>query len=100
MELTRRHPLLDLPSPIRTERRICTIDCIDFIRAEIKTVSLAGIRVLEVGAYDVNGSVRDLVRGGAATYVGVDIVPGPGVDVVAMSKISRRVSARIPLMLW
>ena len=62
---------------------MCTTDCIDFIRAEIETVSLAGMRVLEVGAYDVNGSIGDLVRkGGAATYVGVDIVPGPGVDVV------------------
>jgi len=62
---------------------MCTTDCIDFIRAEIETVSLAGMRVLEVGAYDVNGSIGDLVRkGGAANYVGVDIVPGPGVDVL------------------
>lgn len=62
---------------------MCTVDCIEFIRAEIETVSLEGMRVLEVGAYDVNGSIGDLVRrAGAAAYVGVDIVPGPGVDVV------------------
>src|SRR5262249_32046337 len=37
--------------------------------------------VLEIGSWDVNGSVRRLFAG--ATYLGVDIVPGPGVDVVA-----------------
>jgi len=62
---------------------MCTIGCIGFIRAELENVGLAGMRVLEVGAYDVNGSVRGLVgRGRPAAYVGVDIVSGPGVDVV------------------
>jgi len=65
------------------EVQMCTTDCIDFIRAELETVSLAGMRVLEVGAYDVNGSIREIVgSGGPAEYVGVDIVSGPGVDVV------------------
>lgn len=36
--------------------------------------------VLEVGSYDVNGSCRPLFSG--AIYVGVDRIPGPGVDVV------------------
>lgn len=36
-------------------------------------------RVLEVGSYDVNGTVRDLFRS-AAEYVGVDLIEGPGVD--------------------
>ncbi len=35
--------------------------------------------VLEVGSYDVNGSVRPLFADQAG-YVGVDVVPGPGVD--------------------
>lgn len=35
--------------------------------------------VLEVGSYDVNGSVRPLFPT-ASRYVGVDIVGGPGVD--------------------
>lgn len=38
--------------------------------------------VIEVGSYDVNGSVRPLFSG-ARSYLGVDIRPGPGVDVVA-----------------
>lgn len=38
------------------------------------------IRVLEVGSYSVNGSIRALYP--AAEYVGVDLVDGPCVDLV------------------
>lgn len=38
-------------------------------------------QVAEIGSYDVNGSIRSFVTG-AARYVGVDLVAGPGVDVV------------------
>lgn len=38
-------------------------------------------RVLEVGSFDVNGSVRPHFAG-VAEYIGLDIRPGPGVDVV------------------
>ena len=38
------------------------------------------VSVLEIGSYDVNGSVRSLFD--ATKYVGVDLVPGPCVDVV------------------
>ena len=37
--------------------------------------------VLEIGSYDVNGTVRKLFAA-AGHYVGVDLVEGPGVDVV------------------
>lgn len=37
-------------------------------------------RVLEIGSYDVNGSIRACMP--AKDYVGVDLVSGPGVDVV------------------
>jgi len=43
---------------------------------------VSGARVLEIGAYDVNGSVRQLFAG-AKDYTGVDLIEGPGVDVVA-----------------
>jgi hypothetical protein len=43
-------------------------------------VGYAPDRVLEFGSYDVNGSVRDLFPG--TLYVGLDIRPGPGVDMV------------------
>ena len=38
-------------------------------------------RVVEIGAADVNGSIRPFFSG--ANYIGVDLAPGPGVDVVA-----------------
>lgn len=40
--------------------------------------------VLEVGSYDENGSVREIFeKGHCFIYTGVDMRPGPGVDVVA-----------------
>jgi SAM-dependent methyltransferase len=39
-------------------------------------------RVLEVGSADVYGTIRSLFSG-AEEYIGVDLAPGPGVDVVA-----------------
>ena len=43
---------------------------------------VAGARIVEIGSYDVNGSVRSLFSD-ADTYIGVDLQDGPGVDVVA-----------------
>lgn len=39
------------------------------------------VDVVEVGSRDLNGSVRPLFAG-ASSYVGIDVVAGPGVDVV------------------
>jgi len=40
--------------------------------------------VLDVGSYDVNGNFRDIVTNRPGwQYTGVDLVPGPNVDVVA-----------------
>ena len=38
-------------------------------------------RVVDVGSANVNGSYRDLFEG-CAEYIGVDMQPGPGVDIV------------------
>lgn len=38
-------------------------------------------RVIEIGSYDVNGSVRDLFP--ESDYTGIDVRPGRGVDMVA-----------------
>lgn len=40
-----------------------------------------GVRVLEVGSLNINGTVRDFFTD--CDYIGVDVAPGPGVDVVA-----------------
>lgn len=42
-----------------------------------------GMRVLEVGSYDVNGSVRPLFN--QTDYTGIDVEEGPGVDLVLSS---------------
>lgn len=41
-----------------------------------------GMLVLDVGSLDVNGTHRPLVEAQGGRYVGLDIVPGPNVDVV------------------
>lgn len=39
--------------------------------------------VLDVGSYDVNGTYRPLVEGRGWRYTGLDVAPGPNVDVVS-----------------
>ena len=42
-------------------------------------------RVIEIGSFDVNGEVRSLFRQfDLEEYVGVDLVEGPGVDIVSL----------------
>lgn len=40
--------------------------------------------VLDVGSFDVNGTFRPLIVERGWEYTGLDMVPGPNVDVVAM----------------
>jgi SAM-dependent methyltransferase len=48
----------------------------------VNTPLIKGASIIEIGAFDVNGSVRRHFSG-ASSYVGVDLVEGPGVDLVA-----------------
>src|SRR5437660_12882406 len=50
--------------------------------AEANQRLITGAKVLEIGSYDVNGSVRSLFSA-AHEYVGVDLQGGPGVDLIA-----------------
>jgi len=62
---------------------MCDHLCLDFVRSSLTAVEIAGKSVIEVGSYDVNGSARSILQPmGPSRYVGVDIAPGPGVDVV------------------
>jgi SAM-dependent methyltransferase len=47
-------------------------------------------RVLEVGSCNVNGSIREAFQPGAELYLGIDIAPGPGVDLVMRSQEIRQ----------
>lgn len=53
-----------------------------FCANQIDRHHLAAVSTLEVGSYDVNGSVRSLFTG---PYIGVDMQAGPGVDRVAVA---------------
>lgn len=46
--------------------------------------AFTGVSVLEVGSLDINGTVRDFFD--STDYVGVDVAPGKGVDVVAQGE--------------
>lgn len=71
---------------------MCTQGCMEFVERRCAQLDLSGKRVLEVGAYDVNGSVRGAVsRWQPSEYVGVDVVPGPGVDLTCdVTNLARR----------
>ena len=40
----------------------------------------SNLKVLEIGSYIVNGTIRPYFEG--SQYIGVDLIPGPGVDIV------------------
>lgn len=46
-----------------------------------KNITFNPGRVLEIGSQNINGSIRDLFED-ADEYVGIDMVEGPGVDLV------------------
>lgn len=52
-----------------------------FVARAVAGIDMAGRRVLEIGSYNVNGSVRPLFAG-CAEYVGIDTRPGRDVDLV------------------
>lgn len=53
---------------------------LDFVKRSTRKRKVQ--RVLDVGSADINGSARELFDLEAVEYVGVDLDPGPGVDVV------------------
>ena len=62
---------------------MCSPAVVSFVDRVLPSHLVGGRRVLEVGALDVNGSVRSVVQSrGPAEYIGVDITSGPGVDAV------------------
>ncbi len=54
---------------------------LEFIRRASSDFSIPAGRVLEVGSYNINGSPREVIPADGG-YTGVDMMPGPGVDIV------------------
>ncbi|HBG78406.1 MAG TPA: methyltransferase type 11 [Phycisphaerales bacterium] len=60
---------------------MCNISCIDFGKACIKKEEVKGKAVIEIGSYNVNGSLRSIIEAlEPDSYIGIDIESGPGVD--------------------
>lgn len=60
---------------------MCTKNCLRFGWRNIRKEDVEGKRVIEVGSYNVNGSLRDFVLSfKPSKYIGVDIQPGKCVD--------------------
>jgi SAM-dependent methyltransferase len=60
---------------------MCNHACLRFAQENLKEDELRGKDVLEVGSLNVNGSLRSvLTHCRPASYLGVDIAHGPGVD--------------------
>lgn len=54
-----------------------------FFKESITDIMIKGKAVLEVGSYDVNGSVRPFIESlGVKSYLGIDFIDGPMVDKV------------------
>jgi len=52
----------------------------NLMREIVEKYKIGGATVVDVGSYDVNGTYKELFSGGK--YIGVDIFPGPNVDVL------------------
>jgi len=62
---------------------MCHKACLDFVEKAFADCDFDGLNVLEVGSYDFNGSARGIIkRHHPKSYLGVDILNGPGVDKV------------------
>lgn len=67
---------------------MCNASGIVFGVKNLNLEEIKGKKIIEVGAYDVNGSLRPIIESWAepSEYIGVDIVRGHGVDVVCMAE--------------
>lgn len=62
---------------------MCSPECFKWAARNVTRADIQGKRVIEVGAYDVNGSLRYVLQMlEPSEYIGTDILAGPGVDIV------------------
>jgi SAM-dependent methyltransferase len=62
---------------------MCNVGCIIFGAKNLTKKEIKGKKIIEVGSYNVNGSLRPIIESmNPLEYVGVDIERGTGVDIV------------------
>ncbi|MDY6853489.1 MAG: methyltransferase domain-containing protein [Thermodesulfobacteriota bacterium] len=60
---------------------MCLVSCVVFGAKYLSKDEVSKKRIIEVGSYDVNGTIRPIVESWEpAEYLGVDLEEGPGVD--------------------
>ena len=66
---------------------MCNVRCIIFGAKNFTREEVEGKKILEVGSYDVNGTIRPVIELlNPLEYVGIDIEKGPGVDIVCKAE--------------
>ena len=58
---------------------------------------LSEINILEIGSYEVNASIRDIFKG--ANYLGIDLLKGPGVDLVMNGENIRKLNKKFDIII-
>jgi SAM-dependent methyltransferase len=70
---------------VRTQGRqtMANVSCVVFAVKYLNETEVTEKRIIEVGSYDVAGSLRPIIESWKpAEYIGIDIEMGPGVDIV------------------
>ena len=66
---------------------MCSLSCLEFGKRNLNISDIKDKSILEVGSYNVNGSLRDMVKElGCKSYIGIDIQPGDYVDQVCKAE--------------
>ena len=69
---------------------MCDQNCIEWVRENIEVEDIRGKRVLEVGSFNVNGTLKPTLKAlGPSEYIGVDIHAGSNVDILKTLEKSR-----------
>lgn len=59
---------------------------ITWLRERLTDEQVCGKHILDVGSYNVNGSLRPLLEGWGGKYLGIDMMVGEGVDLVCRAE--------------
>jgi len=63
------------------------MSCLEFGKRTLNQKEIEGKKIIEVGSLNVNGSLRDtIIKYNPANYIGIDIIQGPGVDVICKAE--------------
>ena len=68
-------------SPAGIELALMHPDAYKYVASQSSLIIAPDMSVVEIGGRDIHGSVRSLFQ--ACRYTAIDLIPGPGVDIVA-----------------